>query len=238
MIDIHSHLIYGVDDGSKDIETSIDILDNYAKNGVTDIVLTPHYIVDTNYVSSKLNNIDKLSVLKSEIKKRGININLYLGNEIYIDEHITDYIRTNKMCTLNNTEYILIELPLSGEYPDYQDIILSLVRIGFKVVLAHPERYTSFQRDFNRILQMTNMGVLLQCNIDSIIGRYGPEAKTTIKWILKNKLCTFVGTDIHSKKDNYSFIEKCKKKFSKYLTKEEINDIFNENAKKILRVNE
>lgn len=235
MIDIHSHLIYGVDDGSETIETSLDILDNLSKNGVTDIILTPHYITETNYVSSKLNNIKKLMELKREVKKEGININLYLGNEIYIDENILKLIKNNKMCTLNNTEYLLIELPMSGNYPDYKDIISNLLSIGFKVVLAHPERYVSFQKDYNKVLELVNMGVLLQCNIDSILGYYGNNAKKLIKLILKDKLVTFVGTDIHSKKNDYSYIEKAKNKFKKYMTDEEIENIFVNNAKKIIR---
>lgn len=236
MIDIHSHLIYGVDDGAENIETSIEILKKYSENGITDIILTPHYIIDTNYMSNKIDNLNKLSILKKEISNLGLDINLYLGNEIYIDRDIVKYIKDNKMCTLNNSEYILIELPISGIYQDYQDIIENLINIGFKVVLAHPERYITFQNDYNKIKEMTDLGVLLQCNVDSIIGRYGFKAKKTIKWILKNKLCTFIGTDIHSKKEDYSFIKKSKDKFLKYLTKEEVNDIFNENAKKIIRV--
>ena len=234
MIDIHSHLIYGVDDGSENIETSIEILDNLSKEGVTDIILTPHYITDTNYVSSKFNNIKKLLELKTEIKKQGININLFLGNEIYIDSEIINLIRNNKMCTLNNTEYILVELPMSGNYPDYQYIIKNLIRIGFKVILAHPERYASFQRDFNKVKEMVDMGVMLQCNIDSILGYYGNNAKKTMKLILKDKLVSFIGTDIHSKKSDYSYIEKAKNKFKKYLTDEEIENIFVNNPKKII----
>ncbi len=234
MIDIHSHLIYGVDDGSKDIETSISILDSLSKNGITDIILTPHYITDTNYISPKTDNIFKLLELKREIKKQGININIYLGNEIYIDPNILDLIKNNKMCSLNNSAYILVELPMSGNYPDYQDILSDLLRIGFKVVLAHPERYATFQKDFNKVLEMVDMGVLLQCNIDSILGYYGKEAKKTMKLILKNKLVSFVGTDIHSIKNDYSYIDKAKNKFKKYLTEEEINKVFIENARNIL----
>lgn len=235
MIDIHSHLIYGVDDGSKTIEESLDILNNLSKNGVTDIIFTPHYITDTNYVSSKTNNIFKFYELKREIKKQGIDINIYLGNEIYIDPNILELIKQNEMCSLNNSEYILIELPMSGNYPDYQEIIKELMNIGFKVVLAHPERYTTFQKDFNKIKEMVDMGVLLQCNIDSILGYYGNDAKKTIKLILKDKLVTFIGTDIHSKKIDYSYLEKAKNKFKKYLTDEEIEDIFVNNAKKIIK---
>lgn len=235
MIDIHSHLIYGVDDGTKDIETSLKVLSNLSENGVTDIILTPHYIVDTNYVSKKTDNIIKLKELQREVKKLGININLYLGNEIYIDKDILKYIKENKMCSLNNTEYILVELPMSGVYEDYLDIFSNLINIGFKVILAHPERYTSFQKDYSLIDEVVATGVLLQSNIDSIVGGYGKEAKKTMKYILKNKLVSFVGTDIHNNKSDYSYINKAINKFKKYLTDDEINDILNKNAMKIIK---
>ena len=238
MIDIHSHLIYGVDDGSNNIDTSIDILSSLADVGITDIILTPHYIAETKYTSSKMNNIKKYNELKDELKKKEIDINIYLGNEIYIDENILDNIKNNEICSLNNTEYILVELPMSGIYDDYQDLFHSLMDIGFKIVLAHPERYVSFQNDYNKIDEMVNMGVLLQCNIDSILGAYGRSAKKTVKYILKNKYISFIGTDIHSKKNNYNYIEKAKNKFKRYLSDDEINNIFNINAKNIIKSND
>lgn len=235
MIDIHSHIIHGVDDGSTDLDTSLEILLNLAENGVTDVILTPHYIPDTNYVSNKFNNINKLKELRREVRMEGIDINLYLGNEIYIDPNITKLITSYQISSLNNSEYILVELPMNGIYPDYQEIFKDLINTGFKVILAHPERYKTFQEDYNNILEMVDMGVYLQCNIDSILGRYGNDAKKTMKFILKNKLVSFIGTDIHSIKDDYSYINKAKNKFKKYLSDEEIEDIFNNNAKDIIK---
>ena len=234
MIDIHSHLIYGVDDGSKTIEDSVEILESLYNNGITDIILTPHYIAETNYVSPKIDNIKKMGELKKRLKEKNIPLKLYLGNEIYIDNNILDYIYKKEMSSLNNTEYLLIELPMSGIYPDYVEIFENLIKLGCKVILAHPERYKTFQKDFNLILELNEIGVLFQCNIDSIIGAYGKEARKTMKLLLKNKLVSFVGTDIHHKKDNYNYIEKSIDKFKKYLSKDEIEDILNKNPKMII----
>ena len=235
MIDIHSHLIYGVDDGSKKIEDSVEILESLSSNGITDIILTPHFIPETNYVSPKKDNIAKLKEIKQIIKEKEIPINIYLGNEIYIDRNIIDYIYNGKMTTLNNSDHLLIELPMSGIYNDYQDIFTNLINNGCVVVLAHPERYTSFQKDYNKIIELDEIGVKFQCNIDSILGAYGKEAKKTVKWMLKNKLISFIGTDIHNKKDNYKYIDKAIKKFKKYLNEEELNKILEENAKSIIK---
>ena len=235
MIDIHSHLIYGVDDGSRSLEESIDILKNLSINGVTDIILTPHFINETKYTSLKLDNAKKFKELQKEVKNQNININLYLGNEIYIDKNIFKLIEENKICTLNNTEYVLVELPISGVYSDYQDIINNLLNEGCKVILAHPERYDSFQKDYSKIDELLELGVLFQCNMDSIIGRYGMKAKKVMKQMLKDKKITFLGTDIHNSKEDYTFIEKSKKKMLKYISEDYLEDMLINNPKLIIK---
>ena len=235
MIDIHSHLIYGVDDGSRSLEESIDILKNLSINGVTDIILTPHFINETKYTSLKLDNAKKFKELQKEVKNQNININLYLGNEIYIDKNIFKLIEENKICTLNNTEYVLVELPMSGVYSDYQDIINNLLNEGCKVILAHPERYDSFQKDYSKIDELLELGVLFQCNMDSIIGRYGMKAKKVMKQMLKDKKITFLGTDIHNSKEDYTFIEKSKKKMLKYISEDYLEDMLINNPKLIIK---
>lgn len=237
MFDIHNHMIYGVDDGSKNIETSIEVLSKLYEQGISNVILTPHYIPETNYVSSKLENHKKLMDLRNELRKRNINMNLYLGNEIYIDKNIVDYICKNEMSTLNNSEYILIELPMNGIYEDYIDIFSNLINTGFKVILAHPERYTTFQGNYSKILELEEIGVLFQCNIGSILGDYGKGAKKTIIKMLKDKKISFLGTDIHGKKDNYNFIDKAIKKYLRYLTVNEINNILYVNPMKIVKDN-
>lgn len=233
MIDIHSHIIYGVDDGSKTLEESISILDNLSKRGITDIVFTPHYITETRYVSDKRSNYDILLKIREELKIRGININVYLGNEIYIDKNIYDLVLNEKMTTLNNSRYILIEFPMSGKYDDYIDIFNDLINIGFKVVLAHPERYTTIQKDYTLIEELKDIGVLFQSNIGSFANQYGKEAKKVVKRLAKDKLITFMGTDIHKEKD-LIFIDKGLKKMAKYYSKEELDDILINNPKNIL----
>ena len=234
MIDTHSHLIYGVDDGSKTLEESIKILSELTKMGITDTIITPHYINETNYMSTKIDNLKKLNILKKELKKNNININLYLGNEVYIDKNISSLVKDNKICTLNNKEYILIELPMSGIYSDYQDILANLINEGFKVVLAHPERYSTFQKDFNKIYELNDIGVLFQCNVGSILGEYGIKAKKVVKRILKEDLVFMFGTDIHHNNKSIDFVEKSKNKIKKYVSEEKLEDLFINNAKKII----
>ena len=234
MIDVHSHILYGIDDGSRNIKESLKIIENYNKKGIKNIIATPHYINNSSYISSKENNIKILSILKEELKRKNIDTNLYLGNEIYIDENIEFLLKNKIISSLNDTKYLLIELPMSGEKENYYDIFIDLINNGYNVVLAHPERYISFQKDFNKIYELNDIGVLFQCNIGSIIGDYGKLSKKTLKRMLKEDLVYMFGTDIHRDKSDYKFIDKSIKKISKYVTKDKLNKLLNENASKLL----
>ena len=233
MIDIHSHLLYGVDDGAKTIDESVDIIRNLYKNGITDIILTPHYIEYSSYNSNKKSNLEKLDSLKQELKEKGINVNLYLGNEIYINNNILSLLKKGEISSLNDSKYLLIELPMSGKYDNYIEIFKELIENGYKVILAHPERYNTFKKDINLIYELKNIGILMQCNIESILKIYGKDAYKTIKKLAKNKLINFIASDIHHKKD-YEYINKARNKFKKYYSDSEIDDLLSNNQKDIL----
>ena len=234
MIDIHSHLLFGVDDGSRTLEESVHVIKKLSEVGYTDIILTPHYINDSTYVSTREENLDVLKRLKVGLIRNNVNVNLYLGNEIYIDSEIANLLKNNIISSLNDTKYLLIELPMSGENEIYYDIFLDLINMGYKVILAHPERYISFQKDFNKIYELKELGVLLQSNVGSILGDYGRGAKKTINRLFIENLIRFMCTDIHHNKEEYTFVLKAKKKMGKYLTQKQINNIFENNAKVLL----
>ena len=220
MVDIHNHLLFDVDDGSKSIEESIEVLKEMEKAGYTDIILTPHYICESRYSSSKDNNLEKMNILKEELRKNNIPLNLYLGNEIFIDDSIYQLLKMDVISSLNNTNYILVELPMSGEYPGYQEIFKYLISKGYKVVLAHPERYISFQDDFTRIYELEKIGVYFQSNIDSLVGKYGPVAEKMIIRLLKENKLVFLATDIHHPKHDYKKWKEAKEKALKYVSEE------------------
>ena len=235
MIDVHNHLLFGIDDGSKSLEDSVLIIRKLREIGITDIILTPHFITDSSYVSTRENNLILMEKLKNALDENNINVNLYLGNEIYIDREIEKLIYEKKISKLNNTNYLLIELPMSGEWEGYQDVFMDLINDGYNVVLAHPERYNSFQADFDKIYELEEIGVLFQCNIGSVIGNYGRAAKKIIKRMLKEDLIYMFGTDIHRDKGDYNFLSDAKKIIRKYTSDEKMNDLLVNNAKKIIQ---
>ena len=124
---------------------------------------------------------------------------------------------------------------MSGEWEGYQDVFMDLINDGYNVVLAHPERYNSFQADFDKIYELEEIGVLFQCNIGSVIGNYGRTAKKIIKRMLKEDLIYMFGTDIHRDKGDYNFLSDAKKIIRKYTSDEKMNDLLVNNAKKIIQ---
>ena len=233
MIDIHSHILPGIDDGASNFEVSINLVRELCAQGVTDIIATPHYVDETIYTSGASENTLLLDELQERIIKEGLNVKLYLGNEIYINGYIDELIKNGEISTLAGSKYILVELPMDGEYPNYEDILIDLMDCGYKVILAHPERYVSFQKDFELVEQLYNMGVLLQCNINSINGAYGKRAKKTIKKLAKNKMIFAFGTDIHHCHET-EIVTGAKKKLSKYYGEAELEKLLSENARQII----
>ena len=231
--DIHSHLLFGIDDGVRTLEESVKIIKKLKKIGYKNLILTPHYIKESKFNSNRENNLKLLDILKKELIKEQIDRNIYLGNEIYIDDEIIKLIKDNAISSLNSSNYLLIELPMSGEYDNYEEVFHDLTIKGYHVILAHPERYLSFQKDFNKVYELEKIGVLFQSNINSIIGGYGTKAKKMMKRLLKERKISYLASDIHRGMD-YSDFEKAHKKMLKYINEEEYQKLININPSKII----
>ena len=216
MRDIHCHIMYGIDDGSKSLEQSIEILKNAYSNGITDIVLTPHYINKSEYNCDNKKKKKILDELISELKKENIDINLYLGNEVMIDPDVSKLIANNKISTINNTKYVLVELPMHYENPNSEKMMFEIIRHGYIPILAHPERYDYVKEDISKLEPYINMGCILQGNYLSLFGRYGDEAKKILKILLKQRKIKILASDIHRPSTDYR-IKKLKKKLKWFL---------------------
>lgn len=235
-IDIHSHILYGIDDGSKSISESIQILKQQRELGFTDIILTPHYIENSKYCANNNEKAKLLKVLREELQKQNIDVNLYLGNEVYINNNMVELLNTNEIKTLNDSNYILIELPLCTTYKNALDIIYELKINGITPIIAHPERYEFVQKDITKIEEFIEEGALLQANYGSILGIYGNGSKKTIKKLLKKDLITFLGTDIHYQSSKiYNEMDKIMKKITKIIGKDKLEELISINPKKIIR---
>ena len=235
IFDIHSHILPGIDDGARTIEDGIDTVKWLVEQGVTDIITTPHYIHETDYDSPKSKNSKLLADLKKRLKSEGVRVNISLGNEIYINDKIPELIKAKKISPLNSSKYLLIEMPLDEEFPNYEDYFRVLIDEGYKVILAHPERYYVVAEDYEIVKRLHEIGVLFQCNAGSILGRYGKTAKKIIKKMAKDKLIFVLSSDAH-RRGSKEYLVLAWKKLSRYLNDDEMKQILQNNPEKIKKV--
>lgn len=235
MIDIHSHVLYGIDDGARNIEESIAILKKMSDIGYTKVIATPHYIENTEYVANNKLKKRLVKELNQRLEIENIPLKLYLGNEIFINEYIMGYIIKDEIYTLNNTNYLLVELPLNENFSLGFSLIDELHGKGAQVILAHPERYRSFQNNPELIDRYIEMGVLLQGNIDSLNGKYGKEAKNLFIKLLKNRKYFALGSDIHrSSSSFFENYERAKSRIIKMAGEDYFNELTEYNPSLIL----
>lgn len=225
MKDIHNHLLYGIDDGSDNYKRSVEILNNLSREGVTDIVVTPHYIIGSNYNS---NNKTKEELIKKLQKET--NIKLYIGNEVYIDNGIIENIKMGNISTINNSNYLLIELPLRESLDCAKDIIFDLRNNGIIPIIAHPERYHYLKLE--DLVTFIDMGCLLQGNITSLNNKYGKNAKRNLELLLKKHMIHVLGTDTHNNGDIN--LNDCRSLLKKIVDDKMYNDLINNNFSKII----
>lgn len=198
MLDIHSHILPGVDDGSDSMEESIEMARIYLDNGINKVIATPHYIEGIENKCKDENKI-VLGQLREELLKSGLDLDVFLGNEIYTTMDMIDYLEEGKVATLNDSKYILIEFPMF-DIPLYvDDLIYELLLKGYVPIIAHPERNKNIIGDPNILYDFIEKGALAQLNLPSIQGRYGKNIKSTGEILLKHNMIHFVGTDAHSK---------------------------------------
>lgn len=200
MYDIHSHIIYGIDDGSPDETTSRGLLDMAVASGTSHIVATPHVIEVFEHPSWERiqTGVEELRGFATEAN---LDLTIYPGSEVMLSLDILKvYDEAPHAYCLNGTRYALIELPML-EVPKYtEDCLYEMQLRGLTPVLAHPERYPQLfesTANMNRLLEWCHKGVLLQCNGGSILGKFGHRAKDNLELLLHNKLVSFIGSDAH-----------------------------------------
>lgn len=197
MIDIHSHILNNIDDGSKDIEMTINMLKKAEESGTTDIIATPHFMRGRFEVEYK-DVIKRAEELKKIVKENNIHINIYVGQEVYYSKNLLEYYNDKIIGTINNTKYMLIELPmLEFDIDEVINTIYELQIRGIVPIIAHPERYKPFIKKPSMINKLINEGMLFQMNAGSISGDFGKDVKKTAAKYLEHNVYSFIGSDAH-----------------------------------------
>ena len=219
MIDMHTHILPNIDDGSESMEETIKMLKEAKEVGFTDIITTSHYI-ENSYDITKRERKNIINEIKSKLDIENINIKLYNGAEAYISNNIYELIEKEELPTLNNSKYLLMELPMNNKVLYLENVIYSLESKGITTIIAHPERYSYVQKDIKFVEELVERGVLFQANYGSIIGKYGNDTSKCVKKLLKKKLIHFLGTDTHKSNSIYAQMNIILKKLEKITGKE------------------
>lgn len=232
MIDIHTHLIYNSDDGSKSIEETLYMLKEAYNVGFTDIILTPHYMTNY-YIEDSTENAKKIDSIRDRLDN--IKVILHQGNEIYANANLINLIKEKKVVPLAESKYILFELSMHENPFNLDEIVYSLLENGYVPIIAHPERYKYVQENPNMLIDYIERGVLFQSNYGSIIGRYGDNAKETIKKLLNSNMIHFLGTDNHRPNTIYNSMPEIIKVLNKVVGKDKVEELSTINPMKILK---
>lgn len=196
IIDIHSHLLPGVDDGASSTDESVKMIEMYIENGYDGAILTPHF--RDKYRKSKSELELAFNELKNEIKHRDIEFELYLGNEIYADECTVKNVNSGNICTMANSRYVLLEFPFHSEPAYANELIFELRAGGYIPIIAHVERYSYIHRNVKIPYGWIENGALIQVNIDSFCRSKNEQIYKTAVHLLKNDIIDFIATDSHS----------------------------------------
>lgn len=197
MIDIHTHILPGVDDGSKNMKMSLEMVAASYNDGVDTIVVTPHCMpgVYNNIVNESLAN--KWNSLYTAVKDAGIPVHMRKGMEILISEKTMKLINEKKIWTLNNSNYLLVEFAFDEEPAWCTEKLKEIAKLGYIPVIAHPERYFFVQQNPQIVYEWYMEGYGIQMNKESLLGMFGKREKQTADSLIRHNIVTCVASDTH-----------------------------------------
>ncbi|MBQ7920243.1 MAG: hypothetical protein IJ324_09940 [Lachnospiraceae bacterium] len=207
-IDVHSHILPGLDDGSRSIEQSVEMLRIAWEEGITKIIATPHNMPGKGCPTIEVLE-ERLIQLRTVAENAGIDIELYLGTEYYYREEVSEILEREDAVTMAGSEYVLLEFNPLEERSYILNAVRDVYSLGYNPVIAHVERYEQLMKKKEDIAALKNMGALIQVNASSVIGDNGYRCKRDVKKLLKEHLVDFVATDAHSAGHRAPRMEKC-----------------------------
>ena len=233
MIDFHTHILPNIDDGSRSIEETFNLIKEAKNVGFEAIISTSHYI-EEYYETNAPEREVWINAIYENLQAKNIDINLYLGNEIYLSENIIKLLEEGKASTINDTSYVLFEMPLNAEPMNLYDVIYEMMQYKLVPILAHPERYSFVQKEPELIYDLIEKGVLMQANFGSILGIYGEKAQIIVKKFFESNMIHFLGTDVHRQNSIYPKVPEALEEIIKIIGNEKIKELTEINPRLVL----
>lgn len=195
-VDIHSHLLPGIDDGAKDLNNSIALIQKMHSYGIKNFITTPHVLGDIYPNSSQIIK-EKLNLVQNELVKLGVDdININAAAEYMLDEQFSKRLFNDDILTLKDN-FILVEMSYFNAPYNLFEVLFEIQLKGYKPILAHPERYIYYHNDINNFHKLKKAGCLFQLNLLSLTPQYGKNVQKISSKLLQENMYDFVGTDTH-----------------------------------------
>ena len=230
MIDIHCHILPGVDDGPKNIKEACAMLDDMREDNVCAIVATPHYRPEM-FEASRTQVLRSYRIVREEAMERGIK--LFLGTELYRHSEMEEILIRGERWSMAGTKFVLVEFSGIDIFMTIRNECYSLITKGYIPILAHIERYMSC-REIEKVEELKNMGVYIQINSDTILGKFGYRNQWFARKLLKKGLVDFVASDAHDRKQRRSSLAECAEYVKKKYGPEVAKKLFYRNPVKMI----
>lgn len=234
MIDIHSHILWGLDDGAKNEEISTEMLEIAKKETIEHIIVTPHFMVGHNTYDQSL-LAARMQEVQQKIDQNGWSIQLHMGQELFLDPDLEELWEKGAYASLANSNYLLIEFPMS-QIPSYtKDVLYRLQLKGLIPIIAHPERYREIQKDPNQLYEFLERGCFAQINTSSMTGIFGEKVAQTAKILWEHNMVHFVGSDAHTNTKRAPRFLQSYELATQWVGSEKTQQVFEKNGKYILQ---
>lgn len=234
-VDIHTHILPCLDDGAKDLNTSVCMVSMAEENGTSKVIVTPHFIEGSFDNTTKVveSNFNLLKLNLAYLKDKS-NIDLFFGCEAFICPDLPELVKNKAIASLNNTSYVLVELPMMG-IPTYTDeVFYHLELYGYKPVLAHPERNSELGGSIELLENLVRHGVFVQLNAGSLLGLHGKTIAKISHNFIKQGLVHFIASDAHSCGGRSPILSKAFKLVEKNYGYEVAHNLFELNGEALL----
>ena len=235
MIDLHNHMLPGLDDGALNWKQSLAMGQMAVEDGIQGIVCTPHWVVG-HFENRRTVIVGQVKTLQEKLQSAGIPLKVYPGAELHLDFDIPEKILSGELATLNDTgRFALIELPMDVVPRNMKHFFWRLQAADITPIISHPERNSALRRHPSRLFRWVQMGVLTQVTAASLIGRFGTDARKFAVSLLEHRMVHIIGTDAHDTGDRIPQLSEGLREAEKIVGKETAREMVLENPQHILQ---
>lgn len=232
--DIHCHIIPNVDDGAKNLEQALRIIDIAYENGIRTMVATPHYEIG-RYENSTADIRQYYDKLNEEVHRKYTDFRIYTGREIFFSSGVPELMEKKELESLADSRYALIEFSPNDSSKYIKESLYSVTLSGFTPILAHAERYENLMDDIDLIEEIVDAGAYIQINAGTLGGNSGNHLRKQVLKLIKEELVHFIGTDTHSDGHRSPILKECLKYLYKKTNEETIRTLMIDNPNKVIQ---